>query len=69
MGVNFFREDIEELIEKGDYPSCGECGAEFTEIEDIEKLEYSRTTSTADHYYCTCCGKEGINIVSEEKIF
>jgi len=60
MGASFFREDIEELIKKEGYPSCCECGAEFTDVEDIEKLEYSRTTASSDHYYCAICKKEGI---------
>ncbi len=40
--------------------SCSSCGAEFIEQEDLDKLQYSRTTASGDHFYCSICGKEEI---------
>ena len=51
--------------EEIDYLDCSCCGAEFTEREDIDKLEYVRTTASSDHYMCPVCNTEGITKASE----
>lgn len=43
-------------------PSCGSCGSEYATQEDINTLVYSRTTASADVYYCTDCKEESIQI-------
>jgi predicted SprT family Zn-dependent metalloprotease len=43
-------------------PSCGSCGSEYITQEDIDTLVYSRTTASADVYYCTDCKEESIQI-------
>ena len=54
--------DIEDLQYS---PSCGSCGAEYMEQEDVDTLVYSRTTASGDVYYCTECGEENIHIENQ----
>ncbi len=54
--------------ERYDTYSCSKCGLELIEDRDIEKLEYIRTTATADHYRCPNCDKEGFSIDTETSL-
>ena len=47
------------------YPSCDSCGAEFCTQDDIDGLVYSRTTADSDHYICSECGEEKVDIISK----
>ena len=49
------------------YPECSYCGACFETQEAIDELIYSRTTASADHYYCSQCKREGVDIPSDDK--
>lgn len=46
--------------DKMEYASCSSCGAEFTGQGDLDKLRYSRTTASGDHYYCSICDEENV---------
>jgi len=46
----------------GYYPEFYRCGTVFETQEEIDKLIYTRTTASADHYRCPYCERETIDI-------
>ncbi len=55
-----------ELEELDHIPTCSYCGRCYETQESIDELVYSRTTATADHYYCADCKREGIDIFTKD---
>lgn len=47
------------------FPSCESCGYEYTTQKDVDALVYSRTTASADIYYCAKCQEEEVSIESD----
>ena len=50
------------LVELDSIPSCSSCGAEFTDQEAVDELEYVTSSATADHYKCSVCGKDEVSV-------
>lgn len=56
--------------EEEEYLYCTLCGSEFVdryEVKLIKETSYSRTTASAEHYFCPACKKEGISTPLDKK--